>query len=269
VKWWKPVIASIVSGTATSVLSAYLISRVVQKKIKETLEKLPPYRVEGPLVSVIIPTLEEEDFLPRLLKSISHQSYFPIEVVIADSSPSPSREKIKSLAESFSAKYIYVPLLNLPHARNKGAEASSGEILLFCDADVVLTFDYVEKLVRALMEGMVLAHGSDPIVEDSHFVPFVIIGRKWLKPPWYTTGRGVALWREVFFEIGGYDETLDPASGAREDLDLGRRIKDRFGISRMKFVPDVFAAESPRRFRALGRYHWRKVRGVRDRILLK
>jgi len=267
-KWWQPVVTAVVSGTITSVLSAWLISKVVERKIKEALEKYPPYRVEGPPVSVIVPTLEEEDFLPRLLRSVRHQTYSTSEIVVADSSPFPSSEKIQKICGEFSAKYIRIPVLNVSLARNAGAKESSGEILVFCDADVVLTQDYIEKAVLALLEGAVLAHGSDP-VEDGFPAALTVIGRKWLKPPWHTSGRGIAVWREAFFEVGGYDERLDPAEGAREDLDFGLRIKNQFGVSRMKFIPDIFAAESPRRFKFWWKYHWRKVRGVRDRILIK
>jgi len=55
-------------------------------QVLKALAEEPLYRVSGPLVSVIIPALEEQDYLPKLLMSIQNQTYEPIEVIVADSS---------------------------------------------------------------------------------------------------------------------------------------------------------------------------------------
>ena len=85
------------------------------------------------MVSIIVPTYDEEDLLPRLLASIGSQSFSDYEVIIADAG---SIDKTTQIAEAFGAKVINGGLPG--PGRNLGAKASKGELLLFLDADVVL-----------------------------------------------------------------------------------------------------------------------------------
>src|SRR5687767_6578001 len=85
------------------------------------------------MLSIIIPTYNEEEYLPFLLRSIQAQSYKDYEVIIADAS---STDKTRAIAAEFGARVVQG---GLPGAgRNRGAEAAKGENLLFLDADVIL-----------------------------------------------------------------------------------------------------------------------------------
>jgi len=145
-------------GFAVTFLTAYITTRVVVYRIGQAY-KPPAYQVMGRLVSVVIPTLMEEDYLPKLLETICNQTYQPIEVIVADSSPSPSKETTMEICQTYEARYVYVPKLNLPHARNSGAAEAQGEILVFVDADCLFTPTYIQDVAAALDEGCVLAHG--------------------------------------------------------------------------------------------------------------
>jgi len=84
-------------------------------------------------LSIVIPAKDEEKYLPRLLDSIKKQSLQPREVVIADAH---SSDRTREIAERFGARVIDG---GLPGAgRNRGAEAATGDWLLFLDADVEL-----------------------------------------------------------------------------------------------------------------------------------
>jgi len=262
--WQKAAIG--ISGAVVAVLGAgFLTSMAAQRRI---MQGEPTYELGGPLVSVVIPALGEEDYLPGLLQSIENQTYRSIEVIVADSSSSPSKEKTEEICREYGARYVFVPKLNVAHARNEGARAASGEILCFVDADCVMSPEYIEKMVEALTEDeTVLAHGGDPTIEDSLFQTITIIGRSWLKPVWQTSGRGICIWKDAFWEIGGYDESLDPTLGYREDIDLGKRVQEYFGPGSIKFLRGVYIGESARRIRQLGRAPWMKYRGVRDSVI--
>jgi glycosyltransferase involved in cell wall biosynthesis len=249
-------------GFAGTFLTAYITTRVVVYRIGQA-SKPPAYQVMGRFVSVVIPTLMEEEYLPKLLETIRNQTYQPIEVIVADSSPPPSSDKTMEICQAYEARYVYVPKLNLPHARNSGAMEARGEILVFVDADCLFTPTYIQDVVAALDEGCVLAHGADPLAEGIFLSAASVVLRSWFKPKGYTTGRGIAIWKSAFTEIGGYDESLDPTLGFREDLDLGRRVRLRYGSKAIKLLRTSYLGESARRIKFLGTAEWNRVRGVR------
>lgn len=89
--------------------------------------------VGPPFFSIIIPTLNEERCLPRLLDSLRVQTFREFEVITVDGF---SRDATPVLAADIG-RVIQVngrPAI----ARNVGAEIATGEYLLFCDADIVL-----------------------------------------------------------------------------------------------------------------------------------
>jgi len=253
----------ITSGVVSGLLIAYMTSETVAAQVRKAFQS-PPYRVRGPLVSAVIPTLEEEDYLPQLLETIANQTYEPIEVLVGDSSPPNSAEATREICQAYGARYVYVPVGNISRARNIPARDAQGEILVFIDADVLLTPTYIEAVVDALQQGAVLAHGADGVGGNALLRTAWVIGHSWLKPSDYTSGRGIAIWRTAFWKVGGYDEALDPITGVREDLDLGRKVRETFGARAIKLLRTAWVVEDPRRVRKLGSASWWKARGVRN-----
>jgi len=77
--------------------------------------------------------MNEEEKLPLLLKSIKKQTMQPHEVIVADAH---STDRTREIAHGFGARVVDG---GLPSAgRNLGAEAATGEYILFLDADVEL-----------------------------------------------------------------------------------------------------------------------------------
>ena len=94
----------------------------------------------APLFSIIIPTLNEELFLPTLLVSLTEQSFGDFEVIVIDGS---SADKTVAIASSFEKKLprleiIVSKIAGLPLQRNLGAKAARGSYFIFVDADSVL-----------------------------------------------------------------------------------------------------------------------------------
>jgi len=244
---------------------AYTTAEMAKREIIASLESPPEYTVEGKVTTIVVPALEEQDYLPSLLKSIGNQTYRPIEVIISDSSEGESQQATKAICDAYGAKYVHSPRGNISRARNIGAEKASGEILMFVDADCILSRDYVEKIVDALEDGYALAHGFDPDINGFYGMA-TVVSRGWLRPVDYTTGRGVTVWRDVFWTVGGYDERYNPLEGYREDLKLGQDIKDVFGVGSMKLVRWATIGTSARRERRFGFRMW-TVPGVRNHVL--
>jgi glycosyltransferase involved in cell wall biosynthesis len=91
---------------------------------------------QPPLFSIIIPTLNEEKYLPLLLADLAAQSYSHFEVHVVDCH---SSDKTTTVAAAFSEHFplsIYtVAPRNVSYQRNFGASKARGTWLIFMDAD--------------------------------------------------------------------------------------------------------------------------------------
>lgn len=92
-------------------------------------------------VSIIIPTLNEEDYLPLLLDSLK-KIQTSIEVIVVDGN---STDNTGSVVEEYKQKFppgtlqlIEVSDHNISLQRNIGAEQAKNDILIFCDADIII-----------------------------------------------------------------------------------------------------------------------------------
>ncbi len=89
-----------------------------------------------PFFSVVIPTLNEEKFLPLLLRDLAKQSTTDFEVIVVDGR---SEDKTTTQALKFENKFPLTLLTttkrNVSHQRNLGAEKAKGQWVIFMDAD--------------------------------------------------------------------------------------------------------------------------------------
>jgi len=85
------------------------------------------------MFSIIVPTLNEEKYLPKLLDSIQRQSLRPSEIIIADAD---SADKTREIARKYNCKIVQGGRISV--GRNNGAKVAKEDILVFIDADVIL-----------------------------------------------------------------------------------------------------------------------------------
>ena len=89
------------------------------------------------MISIVIPAYNEEKFISTLLESLAAQEIDePIEVVVADAN---SKDKTREVVASFRGKFAKLAVVagGMPAVgRNKGARASSGDPIIFLDADM-------------------------------------------------------------------------------------------------------------------------------------
>lgn len=99
------------------------------------------------MLSVIIPTFNEEKYLPYLLESLQAQTYKDFEIIVADNN---SKDATCSIASKAEARVVGG---GMPaRGRNTGAIAAQGEWLLFLDADVILPVDFLERATAEIHE---------------------------------------------------------------------------------------------------------------------
>jgi len=95
------------------------------------------------MISIITPTLNEEEFLPKLLRSIKKQKFKDYEIIVADDG---SVDKTREIAQKFGAKVVKGGLPAV--GRNEGTKVAKGDLLLFLDADVILPKKFLERAIR-------------------------------------------------------------------------------------------------------------------------
>lgn len=180
-----------------------------------------------PLVSVIITTKNSAPDLPRLLTSLSGQTYSRVETIVIDNHSTDSTLKI---AKKFTS-HVYTFGPERSSQRNFGAAKSSGKFLLFLDSDMQLTPKVISECVSEVTHP-----GIGGVI-----IPEISVGRNfWEKVQafersFYFSGNpdleaARFFPRRVFVESGGYDETIT----GREDWDLSETVaKNGYQIARI------------------------------------
>lgn len=191
----------------------------------------------APTVSVVIPTLNEEDYLPRLLESLARQTLAPLEVLVVDAG---STDRTRELATTAGATVVTGGGLPGP-SRNLGASRARGAWLLFLDADVRLPDDALDTIVAETgRRGLDAA--SCAFVPDTRAFMVRLQHRLSVEYFWLTSKIGwphsiggfLFVRRTLHDEIGGFDATVRVAEDQDYVLRLART--GRYAFTRRPVV---------------------------------
>jgi glycosyltransferase involved in cell wall biosynthesis len=113
-------------------------------------------------VSIIICTLNEELYLPKLLESIAQQKGVTYEILVIDAG---STDTTKNVVEHFAKKasmpvQFVAAMRGIAKQRNFGATLARYENLLFLDADVLLPNDFLVKATSEITDNQYLIAGT-------------------------------------------------------------------------------------------------------------
>lgn len=160
-------------------------------------------------VSIIIPTFNEEQYLPCLLRSIKQQTQQPAEIIVADAF---STDATREIAKEFGCKIVDggVP----SKARNNGASVASQNLLLFLDSDVILPPLFLEKAVYEMVakDFDIASCFVKPISTDKRdillhsFVNYYFKFTKKFHP--HIPGFCIFIYKGLHNAIDGFDESL-------------------------------------------------------------
>jgi len=89
--------------------------------------------MKNDLISVIIPTYNDDEYLPRAVESVLSQAYDPVEIFLVDSADSAVAADFANERECI--EYLRTPPNGPGAARNVGIDAAAGEYIAFLDAD--------------------------------------------------------------------------------------------------------------------------------------
>ena len=209
-----------------------------------------------PFISIIIPALNEEKFLPQLLESLTKQSDKNFEVIIVDGR---SKDKTVEAAKTFAKILPKLTITvadhaNLPYQRNLGAKKAKGTWFMFLDADNIVMPYAVERMNAFIVEQKPSFFTSwirpdSNLINDALLALFgnlLLEGSILVKRP-FSPGPFTAVSREVFERVGGYTEGLKWG----EDVDFSNKVQ-KAGYT-FSIVREVLYIWSMRRLRHEGK----------------
>jgi glycosyltransferase involved in cell wall biosynthesis len=211
----------------------------------------------SPLISIIIPTLQEEKLICRMLDQFTDElkGRYNLEIVVSDGGSTDqtlalARGRVERLIESNGSAQ------NISIGRNLGADAARGEILIFLNADVRIADPelFFQRMGSIICDETVSAATCNVLIypeeegsTDRLFHGFFNWYCRFLNKIGMGMGRGEChvIRAERFRKIGGYNTKM----AAGEDYELFVRLRH---TGRVHFDRMLTVYESPRRYRQLG-----------------
>ncbi|MBU2214297.1 glycosyltransferase [Patescibacteria group bacterium] len=196
------------------------------------------------MLSIVIQTLNEENYLPLLLASIKRQHFHNYEIIVSDAGSKDNTREIAGQHNCQIVKGGFPPI-----GKNEGAKIAQGDMILFIDADTVLDDDSLEKFLKEfkiknldvatfLLKSEGKFHNLScqflynlPSLLTAKFLPQamnIILARK-----------------DIHQKVGGFDEGIKLG----EELDYVRKIAK---IGRFDVLKSAKIFVSPRRFKQDG-----------------
>lgn len=192
----------------------------------------------GVRFSVVIPTYERRDVVVRTVAALAEQSYEDFEVVVVvDGSTDGTARALRDLVTPFPLTVLEQANSGAGAARNAGAAAASGEILLFLDDDMEAEPSLLAEHDRSQRAGTDLVIGDLPLHPDSPRNVLSLAVASWARGRRDRLERShdvpladlltgqMSISREAFDQLGGFDAsfTRDGSFGG-EDIDFGYRV---------------------------------------------
>ncbi|MCR4326671.1 MAG: glycosyltransferase [Candidatus Roizmanbacteria bacterium] len=213
-----------------------------------------------PFFTIVIPTLNEEQYVPNILSDLAAQTNNNFEVIVVDgTSHDATVKKVEQFASLLSISILLSKKRNLSYQRNRGASVAQGTYLVFVDADARIPKGFLQTLYGVLKKRKYLL--ALPYIDFDASVaylhPFVglinaSIDASQMLPRPLVTGGLIVIERNFYHHLGGFTvrRTMDKKKFFPEDVDLLVRAKKAGVIT--KKLPKPSYIFSIRRFKQEG-----------------
>lgn len=190
-------------------------------------------------LSVIVSAHNEEKYIERTLESLKKNG-LPFELIVVCDTCS---DKTDEVSRKYSPNVSSVDFRNISKTRNYGAGKASGSILVFCDADTIVSSNYLEEILKSINE---YDYGCAKWISESK----TLLGRY---ISWNTNiynknhiGGNFFIKKDLFESMSGFNEKMKKG----EDTDLGDRLKNMG--AKKSFLKKCWIMPSERKFRENG-----------------
>jgi glycosyltransferase involved in cell wall biosynthesis len=181
------------------------------------------FSMRTPLVTVVVPAFNEEEYIRRCLDSLLNSCYpaNDLEIIVVDNG---STDKTREITRECGVEVLSKQEGKVGAVRNFGAGAAKGEVLVFVDADCVVDEMWLTRGVECLMDNENYVFGGQYLIRPE---------ASWLERYWILSddeqsvhqttlvGGAIFIRNEHFNAVGGFNEKLS----AGEDSDLTERLR--------------------------------------------
>lgn len=172
-----------------------------------------------PFFSVIIPTLNEEKYLPKLLGDLEKQKYKNFEIIVVDGgSDDQTVARAKEYQRRLPIKIFVTSKKNVSHQRNFGAKRSKGKFLVFLDADTRINSNFLNNCFKAIEKKKGILFIPKIIPQETtkktpelkilfEAVNFLIEASQMTNKP-FSSGGNLIIEKNLFTFLEGFNEKL-------------------------------------------------------------
>ncbi len=188
---------------------------------------------DRPLVSIIVPTYNEEADISRTMEALAAQTYRPLEVIVVDA----SRDRTPQIVQSYADRVPNLRLIRqrskpgVAVARNDGLREAQGEIVVILNADVFPGPDFVERIIPHYQKGADYVAVDSRVANVEHVFPRYIQAQHVYdqrhNPKEADWTEGFSCRREVALAVGGFPEEFG-RNTAGEDGVFSERLRSRY-----------------------------------------
>jgi len=215
--------------------------------------------LETPVMSVIVPTLNEENYIRFLLKSVKQQKFVNYEILLIDGG---SKDKTLDIAQQYNAKIFIFPGYGEFISRNIGTQKARGEYLLFTCADIIFPEGLFEKIIEKFRKNQKLVALSGPgypydatLLGKIEYTIYNLVRYFFAKLPkslkrFSTSTNFLVIRKEYFEKTGGFAVNDINADGL-----MGRVL---LKMGEVAFFLDTYFYLSARRMKNMGLLNFNK-----------
>ncbi len=190
--------------------------------------------MDNPRFSVVIPTSDRPEFLQRAIRSSLAQS-MSVEVIVVDDSSVRYSNFNESVVSQFDrVRYIRETIkMGVSAARNIGAHYARSDKIVFLDDDDWWLSGYLTAVSCQFQRAHADLVLSSFLEENNGILVPEKVPRRELFPSDFLIrnpglrGSNIAISKELFMEMGGFDESLT----SMNDLDFGFRVFSKSGVN--------------------------------------